>query len=98
MYTELEARALSSPKPEGVVLRYGFFYGPNTWYYPDGAVADQVRQRRFPIVGQGQGVWSFVHVEDAALATIATLTAEAGIYNIVEHCSLDSEVCGRGRS
>jgi nucleoside-diphosphate-sugar epimerase len=62
---------------EGVILRYGFFYGPNTWYDREGIVADQVRRRQFPIIGHGQGVWPFVHVEDAAaLATVAALTAE----------------------
>jgi nucleoside-diphosphate-sugar epimerase len=84
MYAKLEARALDSRQMEGVVLRYGFFYGPNTWYHPVGGAADQVRQQQFPIVGQGQGVWSFVHVEDAALATVAALTAEPGVYNVVD--------------
>jgi len=84
MYAELEARALTSRQIDGVVLRYGFFYGPNTWYHPEGGAADQVRQQQFPIVGQGQGVWSFVHVEDAALATVAALTAEPGVYNVVD--------------
>jgi len=83
MYTQLEARVLSSPM-EGVALRYGFFYGPNTWYYPDGGVADLVRQGQYPIVGDGMGVWSFVHIEDAAWATVAALTAEPGVYNIVD--------------
>ena len=84
MYAELEARTLDSQTMEGVVLRYGFFYGPNTWYHPKGGAADQVRQRQFPIAGRAQGVWSFVHIEDAALATVAALTAEPGVYNIVD--------------
>jgi nucleoside-diphosphate-sugar epimerase len=84
MYAELEARTLSSDQMEGVVLRYGFFYGPNTWYHREGAAAQQVRRQQFPIVGGGQGVWSFVHIEDAALATVAALTTEAGVYNIVD--------------
>jgi nucleoside-diphosphate-sugar epimerase len=84
MYAELEARTLSSEQMEGVILRYGFFYGPNTWYHREGAAAQQVRRQQFPIVGGGQGVWSFVHIEDAALATVAALTAEAGVYNIVD--------------
>ena len=83
-YTELESRVLSPGAMEGVALRYGFFYGPRTWYNPDGAVADQVRQREVPIIGEGQGVWSWIHIEDAALATVAALTAPAGIYNIVD--------------
>jgi len=84
MYAELEARTLSSEQMEGVLLRYGFFYGPNTWYHREGAVAQQVRRQQFPIVVGGQGIWSFVHIEDAALATVAALTAEAGVYNIVD--------------
>jgi nucleoside-diphosphate-sugar epimerase len=84
MYAELEARTLSSEKMEGVLLRYGFFYGPNTWYHREGAVAQQLRRQQFPIVIGGQGVWSFVHIEDAALATVAALTAEAGVYNVVD--------------
>ena len=84
IYAELEARVLGSDPIEGVALRYGFFYGPNTWYRPDGAAADQARRREIPIVGTGQGVWSFVHVEDAAIATVAALTAPPGIYHVVD--------------
>ncbi|WP_158794018.1 NAD(P)-dependent oxidoreductase [Granulicella sp. L60] len=83
-YADLEARILNSNPMEGVSLRYGFFYGPNTWYHPEGGAADQVRKKQFPLVGQAQGVWSFVHIEDAAIATVAALTAEPGIYNIVD--------------
>lgn len=60
---------------EGIALRYGFFYGLNTWYCPEGAAADHARRREMPIIGLGEGVWSFVHIEDAALATVAALTA-----------------------
>jgi len=52
-------------------LRYGFFYGPGTWFRPDGDAAHQVLEQRYPIVGSGSGVWSWVHVEDAAAATVA---------------------------
>jgi len=83
-YTELEARVLQAGLMEGVSLRYGFFYGPKTWYNPDGAVADHVRRRENPIVGEGQGVWSWIHIEDAALATVEALTIPAGLYNIVD--------------
>jgi nucleoside-diphosphate-sugar epimerase len=83
IYTQLEARVLNS-KMEGIALRYGFFYGPGTWYHPDGGAADQVRRQQSPIVGAGNGVWSFVHIEDAAHATVAALTAEPGIYNAVD--------------
>jgi nucleoside-diphosphate-sugar epimerase len=83
-YATLEERTLNSQPMEGVVLRYGFFYGPNTWYNPDGGYADQARAQQLPIVGEGLAVWSFVHIEDAAIATAAALTAEPGIYNIVD--------------
>jgi 2-alkyl-3-oxoalkanoate reductase len=84
MYKEIEERLLSTSQPAGIALRYGFFYGPGTWYHREGAAADQVRNREFPIIGEGNGVWSFVHVEDAAAATVAALTAEPGIYNVTD--------------
>ena len=55
---------------EGIAPRYGFSYGPGTWFHADGAYADKVRRQEFPIIGAGSGVWSWVHVEDAALATV----------------------------
>jgi nucleoside-diphosphate-sugar epimerase len=70
---------------EGIVLRYGFFYGPGTYYAADGATAAEVRKRRYPIVGSGSGVFSYIHVEDAASATVAALDRGApGIYNVVD--------------
>jgi nucleoside-diphosphate-sugar epimerase len=81
-YAELEKRVLGSM--EGVALRYGFFYGPGTWYIPGGAGADQMHRQEMPLIGEGQGVWSWVHIEDAAVATVAALTAEAGIYHVVD--------------
>jgi nucleoside-diphosphate-sugar epimerase len=54
----------------GVVLRYGWLYGPGTWFAPDGYFSAEVRRRRYPIVGSGEGLWSFVHVADAASAAI----------------------------
>ena len=69
----------------GVVLRYGYFYGPGTSYARDGSIADMVRKRRFPIVGEGGGIFSFVHVRDAAEATVAALDAEPGtVLNVVD--------------
>ena len=65
------ARRLETPGIEGVVLRYGQFYGPGTYYASDGSIAEQVRRRRFPIVGRGEGMFSFIHIEDAASATVA---------------------------
>lgn len=84
MYAELEARVLQAGSMEGVALRYGFFYGPGTWYNPDGAAADQARRRELPILGRGEGVWSFIHIEDAAVATVAALNAPPGVYHIVD--------------
>ena len=81
--TELEDRLLGNPTLEGIALRYGFFYGSGTWFHPDGDVARQVRQQQFPIVGNGEGVWSWLHIEDAAIATVAAAErGNPGIYLI----------------
>ena len=79
--TELENRLLDAQHIEGIALRYGFFYGPGTWFHPDGDVARQVQQQQFPIVGNGEGVWSWLHIEDAAIATAAAAErGNPGIY------------------
>src|SRR6516165_12136646 len=83
-YAELEARVLNAGDMEGVALRYGFFYGPGTWYHPEGAAADLVRRQEVPIIGQGAAVWSWVHIDDAARATAEALTAPPGVYHIVD--------------
>jgi nucleoside-diphosphate-sugar epimerase len=83
MYTYLEQRLLAAPI-EGVALRYGFFYGPNTWYHRDGGAADQVRKQQFPLIAGGRAEWSFVHIEDAAQATASALTANPGTYVVVD--------------
>jgi nucleoside-diphosphate-sugar epimerase len=83
-YKELEARASASPGIEFVALRYGFFYGPGTWYTREADMGEQVRQQRVPIIGEGQGVYSFVHIDDAAGATAAALECPPGAYNIVD--------------
>jgi 2-alkyl-3-oxoalkanoate reductase len=81
----LERQTLETEGVEGIVLRYGFFYGPGTTYAPDGGTADVVRKRQFPIIGKGTGVFSFIHIEDAAAATVAALErGEPGIYNVVD--------------
>ena len=67
-----------------VLLRYGFFYGPQTWFSRDGDVGEQVRRGEVPIIGNGEGIWNWVHVEDAAAATCAALTADPGVYNVVD--------------
>ena len=72
-------------KAQGIVLRYGGFYGPGTSLAPGGEQIEAVRKRRFPVVGSGAGVWSFVHVDDAATATLAAIERGApGIYNVVD--------------
>lgn len=81
--SELEHRLLENSNMEGIALRYGFFYGPGTWFNRDGDVARQVGQQQFPIVGNGEGVWSWLHIEDAAIATVAAVEqGNPGIYLI----------------
>ena len=62
------SRRRCTARCECVALRYGFFYGPGTWYASEGDMGEQLRQRQVPVIGAGQGVWSFVHIEDAAAA------------------------------
>lgn len=79
---ELERTVLAAA---GLVLRYGYFYGPGCGIARTGAIGEDISRRRLPIVGKGQGVWSFIQIEDAARATLAALTrGEPGIYNIVD--------------
>jgi nucleoside-diphosphate-sugar epimerase len=79
---ELERRLLDA---DGIVLRYGQLYGPGTAFASDGSWAASLRRRRLPIVGAGSGVFSFVHVEDAASATVAALTHNGtATYNVVD--------------
>ncbi|MDQ4041507.1 MAG: NAD(P)-dependent oxidoreductase [Actinomycetota bacterium] len=80
----VEDAVLRDPALEGVVLRYGLLYGPGTWYAPDGDVAEQVRKRRYPVLGSGDAVYSFLHVDDAAGAAVAALHGPAGVYNVVD--------------
>jgi nucleoside-diphosphate-sugar epimerase len=70
---------------DGLVLRYGFFYGPGTGIADTGPLVDLVRNRKWPIVGDGAGVWSFVHIDDAAAATVAAIERGApGVYNVAD--------------
>lgn len=83
----LEAAVTSAGWTDGVVLRYGWFYGPGTSVAlePLGSQIEAIRKRRFPIVGGGTGVWSFIHVADAAAATVAAVEGGLpGVYNIVD--------------
>jgi nucleoside-diphosphate-sugar epimerase len=79
---ELERTVLGA---DGLVLRYGYFYGPGSSLSSSGAMAQDLVKRRMPVVGGGAGVWSFIHVEDAARATVAALTnGGSGAYNVVD--------------
>ena len=86
---ESERAVAEAAGVEGVVLRYGFFYGPGTYFAPDGSQGQDVRRRRFPIVGDGGGVYSFIHVDDVAAAALtAADSAPPGIYNVVDDTPL----------
>jgi 2-alkyl-3-oxoalkanoate reductase len=78
-------RAVLHADLDGLVLRYGWFYGPGTYYCEGGSMASDVRKRRFPVVGSGSGLFSFIHTDDAADATVAAVERGApGIYNVVD--------------
>lgn len=82
---DLERQVSAATGIEGVVMRFGWFYGPGTHFAADGFQAEEVRKRRMPIVGDGRGTFSFVHVEDAAAATVAALDhGQTGTYNVVD--------------
>jgi nucleoside-diphosphate-sugar epimerase len=69
---------------QGVALRYGSFYGPGTGMF-EPAVVDQLRKRQFPLIDGGGGWWNFIHVDDAASATVAAIEGDAvGLYNVVD--------------
>jgi 2-alkyl-3-oxoalkanoate reductase len=81
----LERGVLSESRVTGTVLRYGAFYGPHTSIAKDGSIVQAVRRRKLPLVGEGAGVWSFVHIDDAASATAAAVeSGRGGIYNVVD--------------
>lgn len=81
----LERQVLEAGKPEGVVLRFGWFYGPGTYYDRGGSVAEDTLKRRNPVVGKGEGTFSFIHIDDAAAAYVAAVDHGApGIYNVVD--------------
>ena len=81
----MERCVTSAEALEGVVLRYGFLYGPGTWYAPDGFMAELARKRQLAVIGSGEGRSSFIHVDDAAAATVLALDhGKPGIYNITD--------------
>jgi nucleoside-diphosphate-sugar epimerase len=84
----MEAAVTGADWTEGIVLRYGAFYGPGTSLSldpPGGDMVEAIEQRKLPLIGSGEGVWSFTHVEDAAAATVAALEdGHRGVYNVVD--------------
>lgn len=81
----LENAVTGADWTEGIVLRYGGFYGPGTSLARGGEHFEMIRKRKMPVIGSGAGIWSFVHIEDAADATmIAIERGRRGIYNIVD--------------
>jgi nucleoside-diphosphate-sugar epimerase len=85
LHVEMEGRIINNQRMEGLVLRFGFWYGPGTTFAHDGYTARQVRRRRYPIVGDGGGMAQFIHVHDVAEATVAALDHGApGAYNVTD--------------
>jgi nucleoside-diphosphate-sugar epimerase len=83
----LEARVTGIDWAEGLALRYGAFYGPGTGISadPEALLTKLILKRRFPIIGDGSGIWSWVHIEDAASATVAAVErGRPGVYNVVD--------------
>jgi nucleoside-diphosphate-sugar epimerase len=81
----LEAATLGAAGIQGLALRYAAFYGPGTNLAPGGEMVELVRKRRLPIIGDGSGVWSLIHMVDAAAATVAALERGApGVYNVAD--------------
>jgi nucleoside-diphosphate-sugar epimerase len=82
---QLEQMVLGATGLTGSVLRYGSFYGPGTSLGQSGEMTEMVRGGKFPIVGDGAGIWSFIHIDDAAQATrLAIERGPAGVFNIVD--------------
>jgi nucleoside-diphosphate-sugar epimerase len=83
---DLESAVLNTSGIEGMVLRYGYFYGEGTAYATDGSITDMVVNRKFPIVGDGSGTFSFIYIDDAADATILAVNSQkTGIFNITDN-------------
>ncbi|HEY2795863.1 MAG TPA: NAD(P)-dependent oxidoreductase [Micromonosporaceae bacterium] len=81
----VEEATTGAPGIAGVALRYGMFYGTGNAISPEGSAGQMVLKRRLPIVGNGQGVWSFIHITDAAQATALAIQSDVtGLYNIVD--------------
>lgn len=86
-FQQVEDRIAGLPESAtGLVLRYGFFYGPGTWYSSDGDIGEQARAGQLGVLGAGNGVWSFVHLEDAAefTARAAVESDATGVVNVTD--------------
>ena len=82
---DLERQVTGAEDLEGLVLRCGWLYGPGTYFAADGSSAEEVRRRRYPVVGAGTGTFSFLHVDDCAAAFAAALERGApGVYNLAD--------------
>jgi 2-alkyl-3-oxoalkanoate reductase len=81
---KFERMVLEAEGMDGVVLRFGNFYGPGTMFAGAGSQAEEARRRRLPVVGKGTGLFSFIHVEDAAAATVIAAERGLGVYNVVD--------------
>jgi 2-alkyl-3-oxoalkanoate reductase len=85
IHQEMEHRIVDNPEIDGLVLRFGLWYGPGTTFAPEGYSAGQVRKRRYPVVGAGTGMFSFVHIDDVVATTIAAMErGEPGVYNVCD--------------
>jgi 2-alkyl-3-oxoalkanoate reductase len=80
----LESNTLGDPEVESVVLRYGSFYGPGTYFAPGGLYPTLLKRRLMPLPGRGAGIFGMVHIEDAAAATVAALEGATGIFNVAD--------------
>jgi 2-alkyl-3-oxoalkanoate reductase len=81
----MERMVLDDPAVSGIVLRYGQLYGPGTWYARDGALTRMARRRMYPIIGDGGGMFCWLHVDDAAAATVLAVESQAtGIFNVTD--------------
>lgn len=80
----LESNTLGDPEIEGVVLRYGSFYGPGTYFAPNGLYATMLKRRVLPIPGKGGGIFALLHIDDAAAATVAALEGPTGVFNVAD--------------
>ena len=80
----LESATLGDADVEGVVLRYGSFYGPGTYLAPGGLYTSMLARRLLPLPGAGGGLFGLLHIDDAVSATVAALDGPSGVFNVVD--------------